>query len=182
GKIFYYDRFNIFFDEAAIIQSITVYICEEKRFTVSEIEDVLLDLDEYKTVDYEKAIQVLQGTLKVLTLDDFPIQYAVIQSNLGKAYDHLAELKDKAVNCEKAIQAYKEALKVYTLDDFPKKYAVIQGNLGFAYGHLAELKDKAVNCEKAIQAFKEALKVYTKEEFPEVYRIIEENIKNVYEL
>jgi len=44
GEIFYYDRFNICFDKAGIIQKITVYIGERKGVTFSEIEDALLDL------------------------------------------------------------------------------------------------------------------------------------------
>jgi hypothetical protein len=38
GTIFYYDRFNICFDEAGIIQKITVYIREDEGVTFSEIE------------------------------------------------------------------------------------------------------------------------------------------------
>jgi len=58
--------------------------------------------------------------LKVYTLYDSPIDYALTQNKLGTAYRVLADIKDTVANCEKAIQHYQEALKVYTLDDYPR--------------------------------------------------------------
>ena len=65
-----------------------------------------------------KAIQAYLEALKIRTLDQFPMDYARMQNNLGAAYGTLAEVEDKAQNCKLAIQAYLEALKIRTLDQF----------------------------------------------------------------
>jgi len=116
--------------------------------------------------------------LKVYTLYDSPIDYALTQNKLGTAYRVLADIKDTVANCEKAIQHYQEALKVYTLDDYPVYYAAANNNLGIAYQALAEVKDRgAINCEKAIQYYQEALKVFNEEGYR---RIIEKKIEELF--
>jgi tetratricopeptide (TPR) repeat protein len=77
--------------------------------TLAEIKD--------KAENCEKAIQAYQESLKVRTLEDFPMQYAMTQNNLGIAYGTLAKMKDKAENCNKAIQVFQESLKVRTLEN-----------------------------------------------------------------
>ena len=67
--------------------------------------------------------------LKVRTLAEFPMDYAMTQNNLGAAYSTLAVAEDKTDNCKKAIHAYEEALKVYNLDEFPEIYPLIKRNL-----------------------------------------------------
>ena len=63
------------------------------------------------------------------TLEDFPIQYATTQNNLGSAYRTLAEVENKAENCKKAIKAYRAALEVFTADNFPEANRLVQDNL-----------------------------------------------------
>ncbi|GAG65825.1 unnamed protein product, partial [marine sediment metagenome] len=43
----------------------------------------------------KEAIQAFQKALKVYTPEDFPVDYAMTQNNLGNAYHILAEIKDK---------------------------------------------------------------------------------------
>jgi tetratricopeptide (TPR) repeat protein len=74
-----------------------------------------------------------QESLKVRTLEDFPMDYATTQNNLGNAYQTLAEVEDKAGNCKKAIQAFKEALSVYTKEEFPEVYRIIEKNIKNVY-------------------------------------------------
>jgi hypothetical protein len=60
--------------------------------------------------------------LKVYTLSEYPLDYAVTQDNLGDVYSALAEVKDKEENLSKAARAYEEALKVYTLGRYPAQF------------------------------------------------------------
>ena len=61
---------------------------------------------------YEKA-------LRVYTLEGYPVDYAMIQNNLGAAYRSLADVMDRKGNLAKAIKAYDEALKIYTAAKYP---------------------------------------------------------------
>jgi len=156
----------------------------QKANTLLNISDIYFQLNKPK-IAIEKlfqSIQACQESLKVRTLEDFPMDYALIQSNLGIAYRTLVDVEDKAGNCNKAIQAYQESLKVRTLEDFPMQYAMTQNNLGIAYRTLAEIKDKAENCEKAIQIFQESLKVITLEDFPMDYALTQNNLGTAYNI
>jgi len=133
-----------------------------------------------KAANYNLAIEAYHKTLKVYSLDHFPIDYAMTQTNLGVAYRRLAEGEEKAKNCKLAIKAFQEALKIRTLDRFPMLYAKTKTNLGNAYGTLAEVEDRAENCTKAKRAFEEVLKVYTKEKLPEDYAIAMHNLEILY--
>ncbi|MFC2032397.1 tetratricopeptide repeat protein [Chloroflexota bacterium] len=138
------------------------------------------------TIDIHKAdymciaIQAYEESLKVYTLERFPMDYAMTQNNLGTDYRTLAEVETKADNCKLAIQAYEESLKVYTLERFPMQYGTTQNNLGTAYSTLAEVETKADNCKLAIQAYEESLKVRTLERFPMDYAMTQNNLGTAY--
>jgi len=90
-----------------------------------EMGSVVLEKAKYMKV----AIEAYQNFLKIRTEEQFPIDYATTQNNLGIAYRKLAEVEDKAQNCKKAIEAYQNALKIRTLEQFPIQYARTQRNL-----------------------------------------------------
>lgn len=79
--------------------------------------------------NYRQTIKICEENLNVYTFDRFPIQYAVIQNNLGGVYSMLVEIEDKPENRERAIKAYEEALKVFTEEEFPGVYRLIQSYL-----------------------------------------------------
>ena len=83
--------------------------------------------------NWNKAIQAFQKSLKVYTIEDFPMDYATSQNNLGAAYGTLAGIKDKTENCNKAIKAFQESLKVYTKEKFPEVYRKIEKNIKNVY-------------------------------------------------
>ena len=65
------------------------------------------------------AIKAYQNALKITTVEQFPMDYAMTQNNIGNAYRTLAEVEDKAKNCKKAIEAFQNALKIRTVEQFP---------------------------------------------------------------
>jgi tetratricopeptide (TPR) repeat protein len=136
---------------------------------------------EKKAANHKLAIEAYHKTLKVYSLDHFPIDYAMAEYNLGKAYRSLAELEEKAKNCRLAIAAFQEALKVRSFDQFPILYAKTQIGLGTAYGTLLDVEDKPGNCRRAREAFEEALKIYT-EELPEPHAKVIHNLEILYGL
>jgi hypothetical protein len=60
-----------------------------------------------------------EESLKIRTLENYPLQYAETCYNLGKAYIKLAGDEDRSDNYQKGIDFFNEALKVYTIDNSP---------------------------------------------------------------
>ncbi|PKP59054.1 MAG: hypothetical protein CVT89_01715, partial [Candidatus Altiarchaeales archaeon HGW-Altiarchaeales-2] len=118
----------------------------------------------HKAENCKNAIKCYEEALKIRTIENFPMQYATTQNNLGNAYKTLGKVENKAKNCKNAIKCYEEALKIYTI--VPMQYAGTQNNLGIAYGILGEVENKAENCKNAIKCYEEALKIRTIENFP----------------
>ena len=126
------------------------------------------------------AIKAFEESLKVRTLELFPMDYAMTQNNLGNAYRTLSKVEGKAENCRKAIKAFEESLKVRTLEHFPIQYATTQNNLGIAYGTLSEVEGKAENIKKAIKVFEESLRVYILVHFQIQHAATQNNLGNAY--
>ena len=62
-----------------------------------EIGSVKLQKASYMKV----AIKAYQEALKIRTVEQFPMDYAMTQNNIGNAYRTLAEVEEKAINCRK---------------------------------------------------------------------------------
>ena len=124
------------------------------------------------------AIASLSMALEVYTKENFPLQWAEIQNNLGNAYR--GKIKgDKAENIEMAIASLNMALEVYTKINFPLQWAEIQNNLGNAYRERIR-GNKAENIERAIARLQLALMVYTKQYLPLQLAEIQNNLAIAY--
>lgn len=75
---------------------------------------------------WREIIQNCEEALEVYTLEHFPVQYAIIQHNLGNAYRNLAEIENRHENLKRAIEAYEEALKVFTKEKFPTVHCLVK--------------------------------------------------------
>ncbi|MGK7961228.1 CHAT domain-containing protein [Crocosphaera sp.] len=126
----------------------------------------------------EIAIAGYKIGLKILTFEAFPVDWAMIQNNLGRIYRERIK-GQKARNIEYSISAYIESLKVRTFDAFPKKWAETQYSLALAYRDRIK-GDRANNIEEAIAACTEALKIFTFEVFPVEWAMTQNNLGNVY--
>ena len=73
-----------------------------------------------------------EEALRVYTLDEYPVDYAMIQNNLGAAYRSLAEVRERAANLSKAVKAYEEALKIYTAERYPLYHKRVSASLDLA--------------------------------------------------
>ncbi len=126
----------------------------------------------------EIVIAGYKQALLVYTREDFLLDWARIQNNLGIAYRNRIK-EDKGENIEKAIACYQQALLVFTREDFPLLWAMTQNNLGIAYWERIK-EDKGENIEKAIACYQQALLVYTREDFPLLWAMTQNNLGNVY--
>lgn len=131
--------------------------------------------------EYAKvAVRAYEEALKLMTADEFPIQYAMVQHSLAIAYRNLAGVEDREHNLEKAISAHEEALKIYTFEEFPMDHAIAWDNIGLASSDLATLEERKINLKKAIEAYEAEIKVETLKEFPMQYAMARKNLGMAY--
>jgi len=166
---------------AEMAEGLTVFAEEAEalyRLGSRAYEVGLNDLDKAR---YQRlAIKAFEGALLFYPPEQFPINYAEIQNNLGNAYQALGEMEDKESNCQAAIAAYQEALKIYTRDRFQMDYAAVQNNMGNTHRTLAEVKNKANHCKQAIFHYQNALNFYNRTNLPKEYAMTQNNMGIAY--
>ncbi|WP_287753894.1 CHAT domain-containing protein, partial [Microcystis sp. M112S1] len=127
-------------------------------------------------------------SLRILTFNAYPKDWAYQQYNLGNAYFN-REVGNKEENLEEAIICFCAALKVYSRRSFSIEWARIQYQLGNAYIRrirvsnnvdLRKVENNVENLEKAITCYKEALTVYTHEAFPQEWEITQNSLVSAY--
>lgn len=129
------------------------------------------------------AIACFENVLEVHTLNTFPTGWAMVQYNLGRAYDDLRQVgqnyEHRAENCEKAIECYEKALEVYTPEANSIWWGNCHYNLGIAYNERTQ-GDPAENQEKAINHYQDALRVRTYDDYPQDWAVTQMNLGNAY--
>ncbi|MCU0542905.1 MAG: CHAT domain-containing protein [Oscillatoriaceae cyanobacterium Prado104] len=131
-----------------------------------------------KASNMEIAIAGYEIAMNVYTREDFPVDWAMTQINLGTAYSKRIQ-GEKAENIEQAIAACDRALTVLTSEDFPVEWAMTQHNLGNAYNNRI-IGEKDSNQELAIAAYNQAITVLNRENFPIDWAMIQINLGAAY--
>ena len=104
-----------------------------------------------------QAILNYENALKIFIKDEYPVDYAMTQNNLGTAYTYLpaATPEQRAQNVRNAIDCYKAALEIRKKDEYPQNYCQTAANMGLI---LAEIEDKeACNWLKEAYALRQFL-------------------------
>lgn len=116
-----------------------------------------------RNVNIESSLTGYEVCLRVFIRSLFPVDWAMIQHNLGNVYAERIK-GEKAENLEKAIMCFQAALEVTTHSTFPVEWAETMRNLGCVY--LDRIKgEKAENLEKAIDCCQTALQVFNYSDF-----------------
>ncbi|MBE9137620.1 tetratricopeptide repeat protein [Nodosilinea sp. LEGE 07088] len=105
-----------------------------------------------------QAVTAYDAALQHRTAEAAPLEYAMVQNNLGIAYWSLAQHQQPVVLLERAIAAYRSALTYRTLDVAPAGCAATANNLGTAYWDLAQ--QVALTSEHRIDALQQAIEAY----------------------
>jgi tetratricopeptide (TPR) repeat protein len=111
------------------------------------------------------AIAAYQRALRTFEAKRFPVEFALLQSNLATAFLSMSGTK---INEALAVQCFEEALKAVGLVDHPSEYAMLQNNLGNALQCVSS-SHAAENHLRALAAYAEALKVRTRATTPVEY-------------
>ncbi len=126
----------------------------------------------------EPGIAALEAALAVYSRERYPIQWAMVQSNLGRMLIDRAQ-GDRAANIERAIACLAGALQVFTPEQFPLQWATTQDNLGNAY-RVRPAGERAENLERALGCFEATLAVYSREAFAGEWANAQNNLGLVY--
>jgi CHAT domain-containing protein len=149
-----------------------------RAYTANTLGNCIDDYPFKTPAHLERRVEAYREALAIWQQEGDPRRVAMLQNNLGNAYQELAAVRDREGNLERAIAAYREALTVRTPETAPLEYAMTQNNLGNAYQDaLAAVRDREGNLERAIAAYREALTV-TPETAPLEYATTQNNLGN----
>ena len=126
----------------------------------------------------EIAIKGYEIVLTAVTLNQFPQDLAMVQTNLANAY--YGRIRgERAENLERAIACYQEVLKVSVFDAFSQEWAMVQTNLANAYSERIR-GERSENLERAIACYQEVLKVSAFDAFSQEWAMVQNNLANAY--
>lgn len=131
-----------------------------------------------------QAVYNYENALKIFIKDEYPLQYATTQNNLGLAYIALpaTTLEERTKNIINAIKCYEDVLDIRKKDEYPNRHALTQNRLGLTYTYLAAAtpEQRAQNILNAIECYETALQIYKKDKYPGGYAMTQNNIGNAY--
>ena len=122
-----------------------------------------------------EAVSTYRDTLRVYSYEQTPLDWAMVQNNLGVTLAELGERGDQSAFVE-AFRAFREALKVYNRSR-PSDWAETQVNIGNILLALYERgNDKAL--EPSIEAYRKALSVQRQKYEPLAWASTQSNLGN----
>jgi len=105
------------------------------RFPTTRADETLSAGDSGRkitTARLTEAVAALRDMQRRYSRDRAPLEWAMLQNNLGNALRRLGEREGSMSYLEEAIVAYRGALEVYTRSRSPLEWAMTQNNLGAA--------------------------------------------------
>lgn len=138
---------------------------------------------------YRRAVETYKECLGVLTEEDTPLEWALIQKNLGSVLQSIAERSGDNEVLGEAADAFRAALKVLTRNDDPMDWAAVQNRLGEALFRLDFESGDIDMLKHALSAYQSAMRVYTRADTPmrwaevmnnfaQVTQVLGEELKN----
>ena len=129
------------------------------RFTTtSALRSVELGLTEKNTALLEQAVDTFNESLKELTHEREPRDWAMTQNNLGLGLTALGVQKNNTALLDQAVDAFNEASKEYTREGEPFNWATTQFALGVALTALGKQEKNTARLKQAVDVFNEASK------------------------
>ena len=130
--------------------------------------------------DIKKSIRHGEETLKICTIEKYPIAYGLVQFNLGFYHMKLANLEDNTAYFNESIRAFKEALKIFIPEEYPLNYIDLNINISLAYLYLSDVNNEGKNMRCALVMLEKALSIATFEDHPNRYAQVNEVLSYVY--
>jgi CRP-like cAMP-binding protein/tetratricopeptide (TPR) repeat protein len=138
---------------------------------------------------YRNSAEAYRECLVVITEGDAPVEWAMIQKNLGSVLQAIAERTADETTLGEAADSYRSALRVLTKDGHAFEWAALQNRLGEALFRLDFESGDIEMLKHAMAAFQSALQVYTRTKTPmrwaeamdnmaQVTQVLGEQLKN----
>jgi tetratricopeptide (TPR) repeat protein len=87
-----------------------------------------LQIEELPQQNHYEPIDCFNHALRIYTREHFPTYWAMIQHNIGLAYQNRNQ-GDRRKNLESSIECFNKSLEIYTQKEFPEKWEINQQNL-----------------------------------------------------
>jgi len=113
-----------------------------------------------------EAIALYRSALKGASRVRVPLQWAMVQNNLGNALGMLGDRESGTTRLEEAVKAFRGALKEYTRERVPFDWAMTLNNLGNALLALGERERGTTRLKEAVAASHAALTEWRRERAP----------------
>lgn len=141
--------------------------------------------DEHAKMREALAVQSFEEVLKVINIVDHPVEYAMVQNNLGNALQYVSS-HHVVENNLRALQAYDEALKVRTARDTPLEYANTLSNKANVLRNLPDDPEhpeagQRANLLEATRLYEEAKKIFARFNQASSAAVVEEALNEVAE-
>lgn len=105
-----------------------------------------------------------------------PLNWAMIQNNLGSALQTLGARKSDTATLQQAVKTFGLAFLEFTQTRVPLDWAMTQNNLGNALSALGELETGTATLQQAVKAFRLALQEYTLDRCALAWAAIQNNL------
>jgi len=129
-----------------------------------------------KTAD---GMQHFKSALWEFSEDNFPMEYAHTQQQLGSAY-RLDSTGVRTSRLNTAIEYYAEALRIFEEGVFPVSFGECQHTLAIVHRQLGMYQSKDFHLKLAIKCYNNSLRVYREASFPNEYRTICDHTQAAY--
>jgi parvulin-like peptidyl-prolyl isomerase len=111
-----------------------------------------------KQRNYQQALVHYQQALQVYNRTEYPLDWAMVQNNMGLLYRQWPGEAERSVHIELAIACFQSALESYTPQEHPQLWAITQVNLGQSYAERPQ-GDRLENLHRAMSCYRQALPV-----------------------
>jgi tetratricopeptide (TPR) repeat protein len=125
-----------------------------------------------------RAMDYYYATLRVITEQEFPQDWAGTQNNLGEAW-RVLPTGDRGENLRRAIECYQAALRIFTEQEFSQYWAMAQANLGLAWS-VMPTGSHDENLRRAIDYYHAALRVFSDQEYPHDWAGAQKNLGDAW--
>jgi hypothetical protein len=113
-------------------------ILQSQSYAIEKLQDSKQVEELSSNIKYDP-IDCFYHALRIYTSEDFPTYWAMLQHNLGLAYQNRSQ-GDRKENLERSIECFNQSLEIYTQDKFPGKWQINQEDLGSSLISLESLK------------------------------------------
>ena len=152
---------------------------EQIRTAIADTYTILESMDNVEN-DPGQMVEYFTNLSQVFTYNEFPVQFAGTQKNLGDSYLKIFENEGNNNNIENAVLAYNKSLNALRDKADTEDVAEINYSLGICYKAIAGGDKNLKSLEQTIESFNKALVFYEKNSNQEKITEISANLANLY--